>query len=116
MMLSPRIIRDYGSRYADEASIIASQMAGRPIIKPPSLVFLRTSSLYTQRSSQYNRVRLPENTLPGQTAELDFAEYGVSQGYGSPNLSAETEAALERLGEATRTYCSLIKDGWHPEY
>ena len=97
MMLSPRIVRDYGSRYADEASIIASQMAGRPIIKQPSLVFLGTSSLYTQRSSQYNRVRIPENTLPGQTDELGFAEYGVSQGYGSPNLSAETEAALERL-------------------
>ena len=31
-------------------------------------------------------------------------ELGISKGYGSPNLSSETEAALERLGEYIRAY------------
>lgn len=104
MMLSPRVIRDYNSRYDAEASIIASQMAGRPIIKAPNLVFLGTSSLYTQRSSQYNRVKLPATAFAGQRGELAYLELGVSQGYGSPNLSAETEAVLEHLSVRTREY------------
>ena len=84
MMLSPRVAQDYASRYADDASIIASQMAGRLIVKTPALVFLGTSSLYSQRSSQYNRVRIPPGTLLGQVAELCYIELGISQGYGSP--------------------------------
>lgn len=104
MMLSPRVVSDYAHRYADEASIIASQMAGRVIKKPASLVFLGTTSLYTQRSSQYNRVRIPCGALPGQTAEIAYEDFGTSKGFGSPNLSAETEAALERLSEQIREF------------
>ena len=104
MMLSSRVVRDYAERYDAGTSIIASQMAGRPILKTPTLVFLGTSSLYTARSSQYNRVRLPASTLEGQTGDLVYHELGISEGYGSPNLSAETEAALDHLNERIRAY------------
>ncbi len=104
MMLSPRVVKDYAARYTGEYSIIASQMAGRPVSKEPSLVYLGTTSLYTQHSSQYNRVKLPPGTIPGQGAKLAFAELGVSEGYGSPNLSAETEAVLEELASTAREY------------
>ncbi|WP_174278271.1 Druantia anti-phage system protein DruA [Sphingomonas bacterium] len=104
LMLSPRVRRDYAERYADTYSIIASQMAGRPVTKVPLLTFLGTSSLYPGRSSQYNRVRLPAGTCDGQEVGAEYEELGSSEGYGSPNLSAETEAALEALADRERSY------------
>ena len=104
LMLSPRVRRDYEERYGDTYSIIASQMAGRPVSKPPMLTFLGTSSLYPGRSSQYNRVRLPAGTCDGQEVAARYEELGSSEGYGSPNLSAETESALETLADRERTY------------
>lgn len=104
MMTSPRVVSDYAGRYSDAPSIIASQMAGRPISKPPTLVFLGTTSLFTQRSSQYNRVGLPLGSVPGQRGAILFEDLGVSEGFGSPNLSSETEAALDRLAGSVRQY------------
>jgi hypothetical protein len=104
MMLSPRVPRDYAERYRDTYSIIASQMAGRPVSKPPMLAFLGTSSLYPGRSSQYNRVKLPAGSCEGQFVDVKYDELGTSEGYGSPNLSGETEAALEALAGRAREY------------
>jgi hypothetical protein len=104
MMLSPQVRRDYEDRYRDAYSIIASQMAGRLIAKPPLLAFLGTTSLYPARSSQYNRVKLPSGTCPGQATAAEYKDLGVSEGYGSPNLSAETEAVLEALAGQVREY------------
>lgn len=104
LMLSPRVIADYYERYKNESSIIASQMAGRPIVKPPRLVLLGTTSLYTERSSQYNRVVLPKGTLPGQLADLRYMDRGLTGGYGQPNLSRETETALASLSTKARDY------------
>ena len=104
MMASPQVRRDYATRYDDGQSIIASQMAGRPIVKEPCLVFLGTTSLYTHHSSQYNRVSLPATAVSGQQTAVSFAYLGESKGYGSPNLSHETEGALEELTSAVREY------------
>lgn len=97
MMLSPRVIADYYDRYKDQGSIIASQMAGRPIVKSPHLVLLGTTSLYAERSSQYNRVVLPRGSLSGQLTDLRYFERGLTGGFGQPNLSRRTEAALAGL-------------------
>ena len=104
LMASPRVVSDYAGRYGAATSIIASQMAGRPISKPPALVFLGTTSLFTQHSSQYNRVMLPPGSVAGQRSGIRFEELGVSEGFGSPNLSSETEAALDRLAGNVRKY------------
>ncbi len=104
LMTSPRIVADYASRYSAKPSIIASQMAGRAIAKPPALVFLGTTSLFTQRSSQYNRVVLPAGSAAGQRETVKFEELGISLGFGSPNLSVETESALKVLAESSRQY------------
>ena len=71
MMMSPRVVQDYQARYKDVVSIIASQMAGRPITKVPHLNFLGTTSLYTDHSAQYNRVRLPLGGSMPFCVELD---------------------------------------------
>ena len=97
MMASPSVVANYSQRYDEGYSIIASQMAGRPIIKEPTLVFLATSSLYSDRSSQYNRVAIPAGVLPRQAGKIWYEELGVSEGFGSPNLSQEAEAALNDL-------------------
>ncbi len=104
LMTSPGVVADYTDRYGAKPSIIASQMAGRAIAKPPALVFLGTTSLFTQRSSQYNRVVLPAGSVAGQQERVHYAELGISLGFGSPNLSVETETALKMLAEATRQY------------
>ena len=104
MMLSPRVIQDYRERYNDVVSIIASQMAGRPVSKEPHLAFLGTTSLYTDYSAQYNRVRLPAGTVKCQTLPIEYRFLGRTEGFGSPNLSAETERGLAFLAEATKSY------------
>ncbi|MCY1072549.1 DUF4338 domain-containing protein [Nannocystis sp. RBIL2] len=104
MMMSPQVRRDYAARYDEGYSIIASQMAGRLIVKEPCLVFLGTTSLYTDRSSQYNRVQLPSGAVSGQMNDVHYQYLGKSMGYGSPNLSQETEDALEQLRHALTNY------------
>jgi hypothetical protein len=104
MMMSPRVVRDYQVRYKDVVSIIASQMAGRPITKVPHLTFLGTTSLYTDHSSQYNRVRLPPGTVAGQTEGIEYRCLGRTEGFGSPNLSSETEQGLALLAEESKSF------------
>jgi hypothetical protein len=104
LMTSPRVTADYASRYDAAPSIIASQMAGRVIAKPPALAFLGTTSLFTQRSSQYNRVVLPAGSVARQRCKVGYEELGISVGFGSPNLSVEAETALKKLAESTRQY------------
>ncbi|ACC69437.1 hypothetical protein Bphy_0244 [Paraburkholderia phymatum STM815] len=101
MMMSPRVVKDYRERYGGMVSVIASQMAGRPITKQPDLVFLGTTSLYTDHSSQYNRVKLPASTISGQTCPLEYVRLGRTLGFGSPNLSAETELGLAAIAKVT---------------
>ena len=104
LMLDPQVRLDYEERYRDAYSIIASQMAGRLVKKPPLLAFLGTTSLYPGHSAQYNRVKLPAGTCVGQATAAEYNEIGASEGYGSPNLSSATEANLEALADAAREY------------
>lgn len=101
MMMSPRVVNDYRERYGGMVSIIASQMAGRPISKEPHLAFLGTTSLYTDHSSQYNRVKLPPGTVAKQSTAIEYVQLGRTEGFGSPNLSAETELGLAEIAEAS---------------
>jgi hypothetical protein len=104
MMMSPRVVNDYNERYEGTVSIIASKMAGRPIVKDPSLVFLGTTSLYTDHSSQYNRVKLPIGSVKGLAGEVLYERLGRTIGFGSPNLSADTERGLAAIYEVSNGY------------
>jgi len=104
MMMSPRVVNDYRARYHGVVSIIASQMAGRPVTKEPHLAFLGTTSLYTDHSSQYNRVRLPAGTVDGQRAAIEYRQLGLTEGFGSPNLSTETEQGLALIAETRKKF------------
>jgi hypothetical protein len=49
LMTSPEVVLEYRRRYGGIPSVIASSMAGRPVVRPADLVFLGTTSLYDQR-------------------------------------------------------------------
>ncbi len=118
LMMSPRVVNDYNQRYSDVVSIIASKMAGRPIVKDPGLVFLGTTSLYTDHSSQYNRVRLPAGCIQGSTGDICYDQLGRTFGYGSPNLSADTErglAAIAELANGFRNVNFVFGEGQSPK-
>lgn len=102
LMLTP-FVRDAVRRaYQDEPSVIASQMAGRRLVRSPELAMLTTTSLYPERSSQYNRVKIPAGTLDGQTSPLGLLEVGRSLGHGSTNLSVEAEEVLAEIAAERR--------------
>ena len=97
LLMSPKIIEDYYEKYKNTISIIASQMAGKPIVKEPVLMFLGTTSLYPSNSAQYNRVKLPHNTTEDQIFDVSYEYLGKTEGYGAMNFSEETEKALTLL-------------------
>src|SRR2546423_12894361 len=59
LMTSPEVVVEYRRRYGGVPSVIASSMAGRPVVRPADLVFVGTTSLYAQRPTQYDRIAIP---------------------------------------------------------
>jgi hypothetical protein len=106
MMLSPSVRRAYRERYEGEPSLIASQMAGRRVTKEARLAIIGTTSLYSERSSQYNRLRLPAGIV-GNREELRLLEVGRSRGHGSSNLSIETEQCLATLARERKDFTNV---------
>lgn len=119
MMLSPEVSQIYEERYGQSISIIASQMAGRPVCRPSKLVYLETTSLYAVGSSQYNRVVLPAGTMPGQGSSIRYQKIGYTKGYGSAHLSKETIQTLKEL-EITknqrRRVNNIFGEGANPKW
>jgi hypothetical protein len=73
-------------------------MAAKPIVRPAQLVFLSTTSLYSVGSSQYNRVRIPAESLGGRAGEeIRYVELGRSESFGTSQYSSATVAALVDL-------------------
>jgi hypothetical protein len=128
MMLTSRELRDaYARRYGGQTSVIASQMAGRPIIKPANLRILTTTSLYGVGSSQYNRLVLRQKDNPELPFDLKWGTIGKSLtgGFGTLHLGNETAHALRsmafqrhdarrvnnRFGEGTSPRLRQIREG-----
>jgi len=83
LLLSEDVQNAYRERYGGQVSVIASQMAGRAITKPPELRVLTTTSLYGVGSSQYNRLRLEPEVHRGLRTGLNWYELpGRTAGYG----------------------------------
>ncbi|WP_313552977.1 Druantia anti-phage system protein DruA [Brevundimonas sp.] len=102
LLLCSQEVRDlYAKRYGGHVSVIASQMAGRPIWKPADLRILTTTSLYGTGSSQYNRLILKAADHKGLKHDLRWSDIGrsLTGGYGTLHLSQETVQALRTMGE-----------------
>lgn len=98
MAASPEVLAQYRHRYTGAQSEIASSMAGRAIVRAPTLVLLGTTSLYGVGSSQYNRIKIPTDRLGGAKDDaIRYEELGRSEAFGTSQYSEETLDALVDL-------------------
>lgn len=98
MMASPEIIVAYKKRYARAESIIASSMAGRPVIRPQELVLLGTTSLYGAEPTQYTRVHIPCEKVGWKAGgSVRYELLGRTEGYGTSQFSSQTVDAISVL-------------------
>lgn len=127
LLASREVQKAYARRYGGQVSLIASQMAGRPIVKPANLRILTTTSLYGVGSSQYNRLTLRAAEHAELKHDLRWFRIGESLtgGYGTLHLSNETAHALRnmafarhdarrvnnRFGEGTSPRLRQIREG-----
>lgn len=120
LMLTSREVRAaYARRYGGQVSVIASQMAGRPVVKSAQLQVLTTTSLYGLGSSQYNRLVLRGADHWGLPSDIRWQAIGESLtgGYGTLHLGAGTVHALRQLGErqhAARRINNRFGEGTSP--
>lgn len=100
LLMTSKEVRDaYRTRYAEQVSIISSQMAGRAIYRPAELKVLTTTSLYGNGSSQYNRLRLRQADYTGLIHDIAWQELAKTAGYGTVHLSATTVRVLREVSE-----------------
>ena len=99
MAASPGAVREYHNRYRGAASVIASSMAGRRIVRPNNLVFIGTTSLYGIRPNQYDRASYPAEILGG--AKNKKVIYQLiserTEGVGTFQFGAATKKAIKNL-------------------
>ncbi len=103
LVLHSKEVRDiYEQQYSDRISLIASQMAGRPVRRSAKLKVLTTTSLYGSGSSQYNRLKLRAKEHPGLPFDIDWKLFNGSEGertsgYGTVHLGSATVEHLREL-------------------
>ncbi len=118
MLTSPEVVNYYNSKYSRKESLIASAMAGKPIVRKPKLTFLATTSLYGVASSQYNRLKMPMDSFGGSKEErIEYINLGISEGFGSFQFSQETlEWGHQYLGRRIggRRVNSIFGEGANP--
>ena len=100
LLMASQEVRDaYRNRYADQVSIISSQMAGRAIYRPAELKVLTTTSLYGNGSSQYNRLRLRAADFEALDHDIEWRELAETAGYGTVHLGPTTVRVLRAVSE-----------------
>jgi hypothetical protein len=101
LLASEEVRSAYERRYSNQVSVIASQMAGRPISKPADLRILTTTSLYGIGSSQYNRLTIHAKNSPLLDSDVTWKPIGSSLtgGYGTLHLGADTANALRSMAQ-----------------
>ena len=103
LAVSPTVVEAYRLKYSNQASEIASGVAGRPISRRSTLAFVGTTSLYGSGSSQYNRLRMPADLLGGRDGDAIQIGALVSPGLMALLISrSATIGALVALAETSR--------------
>ncbi len=119
LMTSPQVVSDVRKRYDGKVSLIASSMAGRPMVRTPALSALTTSSLYALGSAQYNRVRVPGEVAGNESADIRYRRVGSTDSFGTVQFASdttETLAAAARLANGKRRLVNnLFGEGMSPK-
>lgn len=115
---SPEVIAAYGERNGNSQSVIASSIAGRPIVRTPHLVFLGTTSLCATEPTQYTRVHVPCELLGGRQGEsVRYRLLGRTEGFGTLQFSKDTTGALSTLlaqSDGGQRVHSIFGEGVNP--
>lgn len=118
LVTSPEVINEYNRRYRKQPSIIASSMAGKPIIRPAKLAFINTTSLYGQRPNQYDRISMPSKELIGEGQDtVRFKYLGKTKGKGTFHFSNQTVNDMSLLVSKTKNgqkVHSIFGEGANP--
>ena len=117
LMSSREVSAMYESRYQNQVSEIASQMAGRPITRPAKLKVLTTTSLYGVSSSQYNRLVIRSGIAKSLKSDLIWQELDQTQGMTVTHLSKLTLSYMIKLAVAqygARRVNSVFGEGSSP--
>jgi hypothetical protein len=118
LVTSPETGNEYKRRYRKQPSIIASSMAGRPVVRPPELVFISTTSLFGQRPNQYDRISVPCNlVVDGSKNAIRYKYLGRTKGVGTFHFSEHTVKELSTLvsqGKQGRRVHSVFGEGVNP--
>jgi len=93
LAISPQIVHDYKERYSNKSSEIASRLKGEPVYRPADLVYVGTTSLYFVGSSQYNRLRIPDEVF-GSGSDVTWQRLGMTIGFGTMHISKATTLSL----------------------
>jgi hypothetical protein len=95
LSISPEVVDEFRARYLESASVIASSMAGRPIIRSSHLAYVSTTSLYGVRPCQYDRARVPAEHIGGRHGErFGFSLVSDTRGFGSMQFGKRTYEAI----------------------
>lgn len=118
LVTSPEVVNEYKRKYGKQPSIIASSMAGRPIIRTADLVFINTTSLFGQRPNQYDRIRVPCcQIVKGSKNIIRYRYLGQTEGVGTFHFSEQTVRELSILvgqGKRGERVHSIFGEGVNP--
>ena len=97
LAVSPETINLYKKKYQNSVSVIASNMAGRPVTKDADLVYICTTSLFGVRPCQYDNISIPlKPNSRNSKKSLKYNYLGRLAGGGSMHFSKETTEVLAR--------------------
>jgi hypothetical protein len=99
LMATEEVKELYRQRYAGKVSIISSQMAGRPVLRPAELKVLTTTSLYGFASIQYNGLRLRADEHPELEQDVRWLELKRTRGWGTYHLAPDTVRTLREVSQ-----------------
>lgn len=118
LVASPEVGNEYKRRYSKQPSIIASSMAGKPVVRPSELVFINTTSLFGQRPNQYDRISFPcELVKAGSKDVIRYKYLGQTKGIGTFHFSEQAVKEMSILlsqGKQGQRVHSIFGEGVNP--
>jgi len=116
-MASREARKFYGERYSSQVSEIASQIAGRSIIRSSDLKLITTTSLYGVGGNQYSGLTLRRQKFEGLSADVVWKKLQSGAGVSITHLGEETVNLMRELGIAIygrRRINSVFGEGSSP--
>lgn len=98
LLMGSQDVRDiYSKRYANQASEIASQIAGRAIHRSADLKVLTTTSLYGIGGNQYSAAKVIPSDSPKLRAEVRWRKLRSTTGFTVTHISPLTVSLMRKL-------------------